>query len=221
MINFIKKLLDFVYKKKCYFCSHSTENTKFCSLCYEKITFLNFKQIETILNVKVFGCCYYKGVVQKLIRGVKYHNQEELALYQAKIMYEYWQNISPKESFYTVIPVPLHKSRLKKRKYNHMDLVGKEFCNLTGYFFYNTYIERIKDTVPQYKLSKLEREKNLKGAFKIAIEKLPETPILIIDDITTTGSTLLEIIKELNKHNIKNITALTTAIPENNSFYNY
>lgn len=221
MINFIKKLLDYVYKQKCYFCSRSKENSRFCISCYEEISFLPFKPIDSILDTDIYSCCFYKNNIQKLIRGVKYHKQQELALYQAKIMYEYWKNIQPNYENYTVVAVPMHKKRLKKRKYNHMDLVAKEFCNLSGYNIGEQIIERVKDTIPQYKLSKQEREQNLKNAFKINVDKLPDSPVLVIDDITTTGSTLLEIIKEFKKNNISEITALTTSIPEKNSFYIY
>lgn len=221
MINFTKKLLDYIYKKKCYFCSSSKENSKFCSSCFEKISFLPFRKLDNILTSDIYSCCFYKGIVQKLIRGIKYHKQEELAFYQAKIMIDFWQKIKEKEETYTVVPVPLHKNREKKRKYNHMDLVGKEFCSFTGYEFNNQIIERVKDTIPQYKLSKQQREENLRGAFFVNSNFLPKNPVLIIDDITTTGSTLSEMIKELNKNGIKNITAITTAIPESNSFYIY
>lgn len=221
MINFIKKLLDYIYKKKCYFCARSNENNIFCSSCYDDISFLPFRPLDSVLNVDIFGCCFYKNNIKKLIRGVKYHNQKELAFHQARIMYEYWQKTQPKEDIYTIIPVPIYKSRIKKRKYNHMLLVAKEFCNISGYYLNEQLVERIKDTVPQYKLSKKEREKNLKDAFKINIEERTSEPLLIIDDITTTGSTLLEIIKELNKNNLHNITAIVTAIPEKNSFYIY
>lgn len=221
MIKFTKKLLDYIYKKKCYFCSRSKENIKFCHECYEKISFLPFKKLDEILNTDVYSCCFYKGIIQKLIRGVKYHRQEELAFYQAKLMMEFWQKIQEKEENYTVVPVPMYKERLKKRKYNHMDLVGLEFCKLAGYEFNNKLIERVKNTIPQYKLSKQQREENLKGAFLVNLNFLPKNPVLIIDDITTTGSTLSETIRELKKNGINNITALTTAIPESNSFYIY
>ncbi len=221
MIKHLKKLLDYIYKKKCYICSSSKGNSLFCNNCYEKLDYLPFKPVETIDNIDIFSCCYYKNSIQKLIRGLKYHNKKELSFYQAKIMSDYWKNIKEKENNYLVIPVPLHKDRLKQRKYNHMDLVAQDFCKLNGYCLNTNIVKRIKNTSPQYKLTKKEREKNLSGAFKIEIKEKITTPILLIDDITTTGSTLLEIIKELKKAGIKDIKALTTSIPECNSFYIY
>ena len=221
MINYIKKLLNYIYKDKCYFCSSSKENSIFCSKCFEKIDYLPFSNIDVFDSSEIFSCFYYKNIIQKLIRAVKYHNKKDLAYHQANLMFNFWINIKNKKENYVVIPVPMHNNRLQKRKYNHMDIVSKEFCKLSGYEFNNQLVKRIKDTAPQYKLSKKERENNLKNAFKCNYFNPLNKPILILDDITTTGSTLIEIIKELKKNGLHDITALTTAIPENNSFYIY
>ncbi|MCR5261801.1 MAG: hypothetical protein K6C94_08195 [Candidatus Gastranaerophilales bacterium] len=220
MINILKKLLDFIYETKCYFCSRSKEDTIFCSKCYNSIEFIDYRAISNIENCPVYAVTYYKEIIQKLIRAVKYHNKKELAVYQAKIMYEYWQNLEIKDRKYTVIPVPMFYSKARKRKYNHMDLVCEEFCKLTGYEFNNKNVIRTRETAPQYKLSKKEREKNLKNAFDIKDNKISE-PILIMDDISTTGSTLSEIIKVLNKNGVYDITCFVTAIPEKPSEYIY
>ncbi len=94
-----------------------------------------------------------------------------------------------------------------------MDIVGKEFCDLLSYTLLPDFLARIKDTKPQYKLTKEEREENLKNAFLLFPEKLPDksSPILLIDDIKTTGTTLKEIISLLQKSGYTNIRAFTTA----------
>lgn len=220
MINILKKLLDFIYDTKCYFCSSAQEDTILCSKCYNSIDFFNILPVFSIENSKVYAVTYYKDVIQKLIRAVKYHNKKELAVHQAKIMYQYWQETDNFEKKYTVIPVPMFFSKARKRKYNHMDLVCEEFCSLTGYKFDNKSIIRSRETAPQYKLSKKEREKNLKDAFCLKNSDINE-PILLMDDISTTGTTLSEIIKLLNEKNIYDITCFVTAIPENKSKYIY
>lgn len=221
MINFIKRLLDWLYKKKCYCCGSSVENIFLCSSCSENIDFLKEEPISTIEDHLFFSSTFYSKNIKKLIRGLKYHNQKELAFFLAKIMFEYWSKINKKSENYIIIPVPLHFNRIKTRKYNHMDLVAQEFSVLTGFKYKTDFLKRIKDTIPQYKLTKFEREENLKDAFKIE-NKLPlDSNILLIDDISTTGSTFLEIIKELKRNGYKNITAFSISIPEKNSFYTY
>lgn len=219
MINIFKILLDFIYERKCYFCAKSYENTVFCSGCLNSVEFLPFKPAFFLSGIKVFSVTYYKDVTQKLIRAVKYHNKKELADFQARLMADFWKNIDTTTK-YTVIPVPMFFSKARKRKYNHMDLVCKKFCELTGFECNTTAVIRNRETAPQYKLSKTEREKNLKDAFSLKEKNLQE-PIMLVDDISTTGTTLKEIIEILQKNGIQNIVCFVTAIPEKPSNYIY
>ena len=136
----------------------------------------------------------------------------QLAFYLAKFMYEYFEKLDLKRAF-QVVPVPLHKNRIKKRKYNHMELVAEEFCKLSGFTPNFELITRIKDTKPQYKLSRKERMKNLSGAFVVEKTKSLQLPILIIDDICTTGSTFEEMVCALKKEGITDIVCLASSNP--------
>lgn len=168
-----------------------------------------------VLNCKIYACCLYDEIIKTLIKDLKYRNQKKLAPLQAQIMYEYWQELNLKEE-YLILPVPIHLHRKKERKYNHMDLVADEFAKLTGLKANKNFLIRIKDTQKQFKLHKSERIKNIKNAFDIntneQIEK--DKKLLIIDDITSSGITLEEIIKVLKKNGYKNIMALTLATPD-------
>ncbi|MFI3300051.1 MAG: phosphoribosyltransferase family protein [Candidatus Gastranaerophilales bacterium] len=211
MINEFKKILDWIYKEKCYFCKNSKYSTKMCDECYEEMDFLPVKTNRIVEGVNIYCCGTYNKNLQKLIRGLKYHNQKDLAYYQAKFMVEYWQRLNLGNDF-DVVPVPIYFKRERKRKYNHMKLVAEEFCKLTTNTTNYELIKRIKDTKPQYRLSKKERANNLNKAFEVT-PKYNNKKILIIDDICTTGSTFEEMIKEFKKHNITDITCLATTTP--------
>ena len=208
----ISGLLDWIYKKRCYFCKSSKECVEMCSDCYNKMLFLPINANRIYEGVNILCAGNYTKELQKLIRGLKYHHKKGLAYYQAKFMYEYWQKLGYKDSF-QVVPVPLHKNRTKKRKYNHMELVATEFCQLAGYEPNFDLIKRIKDTKPQYKLTKSERAKNLNGAFEVDKTKLKNGKVLVLDDICTTGSTFEEIINELKKNGISDIICFATTTP--------
>lgn len=219
MFGILSQLLDLIYKKNCYFCRSTKENTKFCSKCYAKIKLLPFRRIEFINNVEVFSATAYTGVILKMIRGIKYHKQRDLAFYQAKIMYDYWKNLEISKNEFVIIPVPISNNRLKERHYNHMSLVAKEFATLTGYEVSENLITRVKDTSPQYKLNKAQRAKNLKGAFEANKENFAEVKgknLLVFDDILTTGSTISEITKILRSQGAENISAFTTSCSDYN-----
>jgi len=214
MKNFLEALLDLIYRKRCYFCGNSKHSLKMCPNCYEKLEFASFLPNRIIDGVNIYCAGTYNKELQKLIRGVKYHKQRELAYYQAKFMYDYFctiEELSQKE--FELVPVPLHSNRIKKRKYNHMELVCEEFSKLSGFPYNFELIKRVKDTKPQYKLNRKERMLNLHKAFEVNKEFISGKRILIIDDICTTGSTFEEMINTLKSSGVNEITCFATSTP--------
>lgn len=212
MIKFLEKLLNWIYIERCYFCHDDKEGKRLCSKCKSEIKILPAQPSAVFMGCNIFSVSIYEGTMRELIKRVKYKHDKKLAKEQAEFMVNYWKKLGFFENF-VVVPVPQHKNRLKKRGGNHMDLVGQEFCSAFGYRLLDDFVVRIKDTKPQYKLSKEEREKNLKDAFSVDETKLPDksAPILVIDDIKTTGTTLREIITTLQNKGYTKISALTTA----------
>ena len=114
---------------------------------------------------------------------------------------------------YEIIPVPLHVKRQKKRKYNQAELIANEFAKLTGFSVNRELIKRSKETLPQYKLSRVQRMDNLKDAFVVDRSKYLGKKLLLIDDISTTGSTFETMITELRRNGVNSITCLAVATP--------
>lgn len=93
-----------------------------------------------------------------------------------------------------------------------MDLIAKEFSKLTNFKINNKLIKKIKSTKPQYQAK--NRHLNIKNSFAINekyINKLKDKNILLIDDITTSGATLEELINVLLDSKINKITCLVIA----------
>lgn len=212
MKKILNLLLDLIYRKKCYFCGKSKQSVKMCSDCYNELLFSDVNVNRIIDGVDIYTCGIYEKNLQKLIRGLKYHKQKELGFYLAKFMYEYLTKVGLSGNF-QIVPVPLHKNRVKQRKYNHMEIVAEELAKLSGFTVNFELIKRVKDTKPQYKLSRKERLKNLSNAFEVDKTKLLDMPVLIIDDICTTGSTFEEMIKVLKQEGIKDIVCLASSNP--------
>ena len=214
MKKFLNSLLDLIYRKKCYFCGKSKYSVKMCPECFEKLEYRDYEANRIINGIDIFCAGIYTKELQKLIRGLKYHRQTDLAYYQAKFMYDYFKNIKILQNKdFELIAVPLHKKRIKKRRYNHMELVCKEFAKLSGFECNFDLIKRIKDTKPQYKLNRSERLKNLSNAFVVKKDFYKNKTLLIIDDICTTGSTFEEMINALHSVGITDIVCFTTATP--------
>lgn len=213
MKNFIIGLLDWIYKKRCYFCKSSKESVKMCSKCFDELDFLLVKPDRKVYGADVYCAGVYSKFLQKLIRGLKYHGQKDLAYYLAKFMWIYWQRLGFEGEF-VIVPVPIFPKRKKKRKYNHMELVAYEFSKFSGYEVNIDIIKRIKDTKPQYNLKKAQRVENLSEAFEVdGCVDFNGKRILIIDDICTTGSTFEEMVKEFHNVGIYDITCFAATTP--------
>lgn len=214
MKNFLEVILDLIYRKKCYFCGKSKHSLKMCPDCFNKLDFSSFIPNRIVNGVNIYCAGTYNKELQKLIRGLKYHRQKELAYYQAKFMYDYFLRIDKLKNIeFELVPVPLHQNRIKKRKYNHMELVCEEFSKLSGFPCNFDLIKRVKDTKPQYNLNRKERMINLHEAFEVNKELLTDKPILLMDDICTTGATFEEMIITLQNKGVKNITCFATSTP--------
>lgn len=216
MIKILEKLLNLIYIKVCYFCGSQKDDALICTKCYSKIHFLPPSVNRKINNVNVYCVAIYDGIIKELVKALKYHGKKQLASVVADLLFKYFLSLNLDKKEFIILPVPIHKLRKRERKYNHMDLVAREFSILSKYKYNDKFILRIKDTKKQYNLKKQERILNIKDAFDIDEKYMPDKSqwLLIIDDITSTGTTLCEIIKLLKENGYENIIALTLATPD-------
>ena len=141
-----------------------------------------------------------KGVVRQLIHQLKYKNQQEISNYLGK-----WLGVELAESrFYkavdVVVPVPLHKKRLKERGYNQVTGFGEELAMCLQASYNDTTLLRIKNTVTQTVKDRLTRWRNVQTNFEVLDTKsLEGKHILLVDDVITTGATIKACVKELHK----------------------
>jgi ComF family protein len=101
-------------------------------------------------------------------------------------------------SFDWVVPAPLSKKRMRKRNYNQAYLLAWEISKQLGVKIGTEILKKERDTPQQSRLSKYERQKNLKGAFGVKKRSaILGRTILLVDDVTTTGATLEECARTL------------------------
>ena len=124
----------------------------------------------------------------------------------AELMLPYLDQI---ENKYVLMPVPLHKSRLRKRGYNQAYEIAKELSKATGRKI-DTSLTRNKKTEMQAQLKFKQRAENVRNAFEVKKE-LKNKNILLIDDVMTTGSTLKECAKTLLKSGAIDVKVLVFA----------
>jgi len=115
-------------------------------------------------------------------------------------------------SFDLLMPVPLHGRRLRERGFNQSLLLATEISHKTGIPCEKRLLQKIKPTVPQIHLSGEEREKEIKGAFRVVHDdRIQKKVILLIDDVFTTGATVNECSKILLASGAHRVDVLTLA----------
>jgi competence protein ComFC len=150
--------------------------------------------------------------VRACIHELKYHqNQQALNLLGSVLN----QQLKKIKSEVIVIPIPLSKARHRSRGYNQAYLLAKAGSQNIPYISIKSEcLIRVKDTKSQIGLNKLERQKNIKGAF-VTTSDCPEAingkHVILLDDVVTTGATLGEAKAALLPHHPASITCLALA----------
>ena len=131
----------------------------------------------------------FDGVIRKAIHQLKYRNLRALALPLAGLLQDYLViNLMPGE---VLVPVPLHPKRLRERGYNQSSLLAKELGKLTSLPVVDDCLIRQRHALPQAKTSTVaERWSNVANAFTCRDRRLRDKPVLLIDDVSTSGATL-------------------------------
>jgi ComF family protein len=109
-----------------------------------------------------------------------------------------------------IVPVPLGKQRLKERGYNQVGMIAKPLALALGVQYASNGLMRCKETRSQVGLSKHERKENVKEAFQAGV-RMNGKNILVLDDVSTTGSTLSSSAEALYSSGAKDVYALTVA----------
>ena len=89
-----------------------------------------------------------------------------------------------------LLPVPLHKTRLRERGYNQSRLAAVAWSRILGLPVADRWLERVRSTGTQTSLGTLDRRRNLSRAFAAGPAFRPDVPVVLVDDVLTTGATL-------------------------------
>lgn len=131
---------------------------------------------------------------RRLIHKLKYQDQQHIAPLMAKMMCRAAADLLDKEAI--ICPVPLYHWRYFRRRFNQADLLAKQVAKMSHAHYEPRLVKRVKSTKTQVGLSRDERQKNVKGAFKVNEKflKMAEGKnIFLVDDVITTGATVDEI----------------------------
>ncbi|MBW2109643.1 MAG: ComF family protein [Deltaproteobacteria bacterium] len=139
-------------------------------------------------KARAFGL--YQGSLLEAIHRFKYGGKLSLARPLSSLMRRTFETFWEKESVDMVVPVPLHRRRLRKRGFNQAYLLGSGVTGKNGIVLDGRALYRRRKTEPQTGLSREQRQKNIRRAFAVRWpERVQDRKILLVDDVFTTGAT--------------------------------
>ena len=201
---------------------------KFCDKCYSKLPFIKgaicdhcgrkliaFQNYcstckEHLLSVdKCRSVFEYAPPVSDMIKRLKYGNQRYLVDYFAeRLGFLYLKNYMSADY---VTYVPMTKKAYRRRGYNQSELLARAVAKNVNLPLFNG-IEKVKETKRQATLGRKERLINLEQAFSVVDRKsVKNKKFVIVDDVTTTGSTVEAVAKRLKRAGASEVFLITVA----------
>lgn len=223
----LKSVINLFFPKVCHSCKlQLTDNEHLiCTECRHHLPVTNFHvNNKDFLSKLLYGRVEItngtallkfekKGHVQQLIHELKYRGQQDIGVFLGNWLGEELSNIESYKDIDLVIPVPLHKNKLRRRGYNQVTKFGQQIAKALHTNYNENILLKITNTSSQVNKKRFARWANNEELFSlINKEAIENKHILLVDDIITTGATLEACIQVLNKANNVNISIATMAI---------
>jgi len=241
-MNMLRKVLnllaDIVYPKTCLVCKRNLKGIAcidnfVCTQCWAKIKrnippFCRScgrhleKPLQNICPAcvrrklhfdRAFSPCVYEGVLKELIHAFKYQGKDYLGPTLSRLMIEFIEEYNlPMELLDLVIPVPLHRARLREREFNQAQILSNHIARKFNKKVLPDTLRRLRFTKTQTELEIDERLLNVKNSFTATQkEEIKGKNILLVDDVLTTGATCSEAAYALKEAGANIVFVLTLA----------
>lgn len=186
---------------RCPICSHPMAGILLCPNCDER---------RWNLTV-IVAACRYEGVVRELIQRFKYGRDQSLVRLLGELLATALEDprLQGKE-FDLIVPVPLHSLREREREFNQSELLASCLSKKLGIPIVRA-LKRIRATAPQAGFDRARRMENLEGAIALKRSIPRDATILLVDDVSTTGTTLDACAAILMEEGASEVCAVTIA----------
>lgn len=217
------------FPQYCFTCHNSLYKGEnyLCTQCIADLPRSNFHLepenpvYHRLVNVKSMhmAMSYLKfiksGKVQKLMHYYKYKNYPEIGSELGRWYGQDLHEAGIGSDWDLIVPVPLHKDKLKKRGYNQSAYFARGLAESLQIDCNETVLERLIYSSTQTRKSRVERWKNVEKIFTVAEpETIENKHILLVDDIITTGATLEACALQLETSGVRAISVATIALAE-------
>ena len=207
-MRLLEALLDLIYPPRCAACG--TRGVRLCGACVAQCVPLPVQRRPRALPAssalqRALGIYPFEGVVREAIHVFKYNGERGLAVPLAALLAAH----RPLEAD-ALAAVPLHAERQRERGFNQAALLAQELGRIWGIPLVTTLI-RVRATDHQVGQSARDRSANVQGAFVWDSQTPPPARIVLIDDVLTTGATLIACAEALCAAGASEVEGLTLA----------
>jgi len=228
-MRYLTSLIDYLSSQllpsRCFICHDYCADTEpLCQECRQNLPFLAKScelcaaTLEVATDTRCGACLIRPPAYEQLIAGfayalpinsfiiqLKFHRQLSyahlLGRLFSKILQTHYVNCPLPEA---IVPVPLHRERLKERGFNQAMEIAKPIATALKLPILHRLVERNKPTTPQSQLPKQARKRNMAQAFTVK-KATPMKHIALLDDVMTTGETIQALSRQLKQAGIETI----------------
>ena len=234
--SFRHALIDFFFPPLCLVCKRpllSYEKTFLCASCSTDLTFIDSPlccSCGIMFNSRagddhLCGNCrespprfdraraagVYAGTLRNAIHQFKYRGGLMFAKHLGQLLAQHGQRLLTVEAINLIVPVPLHRRRLRQRGYNQSLELARHLGACWGIAVAPEWLVRNRETPQQTALSRQARSLNMRGAFAWTGPALDDKRVVLIDDVYTSGATANECARVLKKSGAGTVEVLTLA----------
>ncbi len=211
--SFWTKLLDLLSPRLCVVCGRrlSAEEAVLCHRCMLHIPLTHFSEhpLDNALARLFWGLFpieratalfFYEphSEFAELVYNLKYRNHPEIGQHLGRIVARDLQAECFFEGIDAVVPVPISRQRRRSRGYNQSHEICLGISQQTGLPVFDGVVERLDFKQSQTRLNPFERRDNVANAFRlIAPDRIAHRHLLLVDDVVTTGSTIIACAQQL------------------------
>lgn len=224
--SYFNDFVSLIFPRSCLACGNSLfkHESSICTMCLHQLPKTSFHTQEDNMVVRHFwgkvpieagASLYYfekGGKVQNLLHQFKYKKFTEVGIELGTLYGKELKKSPPYNTCDYIIPVPLHKSKLKKRGFNQSAVFAEGLSQSMGVPALSDNLVRLVATETQTKKHAYERYQNTSEIFQLTQpEQLKDKHVLLVDDVITTGSTLEACIGAIQKAENVKVSVATIA----------
>ncbi len=175
----------------------------------ENDLFKKFAFEPLIKSASSFLYLHKGGIAQKLLYSLKYHGKQDVGYVLGE---DYGVELSKQLNPDIIVPVPIHKSKKRRRGYNQSTYIANGISKALGNVeVKEDLISRTKRTETQTKKSRIQRWENANNIYSEVADDLSGKSVLVVDDVITTGATIGMLCDQVKKANAKSLHIVAIA----------